>query len=519
MGQTYSNVVFKITLELNDKNLGLTFEKLKHFPLVSLHHPIRAITKRLAQPPVIFFTPTGTLTSFEEYNARALEYVPANEAKNIKHRSYDGYGNNRENLWLGQGKRGYGLHMHQSDKKTVFKSKPVDILTDLAIRKTFQPAPHDVNALVPFFALLVIHEFFRSDSGRGKESEVDRNYINLHSSYLDLQCLYGYSEELNKTVRTFTDGKLIADKIADNRLERLFITKSLVVLFNREHNKICDEIKKRYPERCQTDEDTFQLARLINCGVFINCIKREYTTAIAGIVPKNGGTGAFLEGCTGPKYKDAKGFHCTMEFNLMYRFHATIPDALEITEVDPAKPMSIEAALKVGLSAPAGRFGAFHIPEYMVPAEAAAVNICRDHKLKSFNEFRASLGLDKHSFGSFSKDPEVEKVLRKHYDSPDDVEMSIGLIAEDQRQVGWGLPGTMLFAILADAAGCLSHDRFYTTDFTPEVYSEWGMKYLLGRTTVDLVNDHTEITLPKEIVLTEIPKTAAPKKSSQVVPV
>ena len=52
------------------------------------------------------------------------------------------------------------------------------------------------------------HEFFRSDAGRCRSGSEDRPHINLASSALDLQTLYGCDDAAAAAVRSFSGGKL-----------------------------------------------------------------------------------------------------------------------------------------------------------------------------------------------------------------------------------------------------------------------------------------------------------------------
>jgi hypothetical protein len=396
---------------------------------------------------------------------------------------------------------GYGVHMERSKREITYKSTPEEIVADLCIRTDFIPAPNKTNALTVFFAMLVIHDFFRSATGRGgTDGSEEKDYVNLHSSYLDMQPLYGYNKEISDSIRTFEKGKLKPDAIADDRLNRIPVTRHLIVLFNREHNYVCDQLEREYPGRFPTDEDMYQQARLIVAATWVNCIKREYTCAVAGVYPEGGEVGAFLDAVSGPRHFDASGFHCTMEFNLLYRFHSTIPDWFV-----PGKSIQrdLETDLHEAITTPSGSFGPFNTPAYMARPEAKAIQMCRDKKLLGFNDFRRSLGLDPYKeFADFNPDPKVIAILEKHYNTPDEVEISAGLHVEPSAKSGWGLGDTLGFAILADATGCASNDRFYTTDYTATLYTEWGIKHTRDTVTADLINRHTAIRIPRAAVLT-----------------
>eukprot|EP00299_Pterocystis_sp_00344_P013664 c6717_g1_i2.p1 GENE.c6717_g1_i2~~c6717_g1_i2.p1 ORF type:complete len:1039 (+),score=226.47 c6717_g1_i2:388-3117(+) len=380
----------------------------------------------------------------------------------------------------------------------------MEVARDVATRANFIPAANNTNSLTTYFAFVVIHDFFRTDSGRGRVGDVDRHWLNLHSSYLDMQPLYGFTKERADSVRTFKDGKLKVDEIADDRLKRIRVAKCIVILFNREHNFICDELIRRYPGRFTTDEELYQQARLINCAVWVNCIKREYTCGVAGIIPKGGEPGALLKNAASHRHKDAHGFHCTLEFNLMYRFHATVPAIFDPNQMRYFDH-DMELDLHKAVTNPSGSFGPFNVPKFLVPVEAAAIDMCRKYKLITFNQFRESVGLKKYkSYSEFNSDPKLVAALEKHFAHVDHVDLSTGLLAESAANDGWGLSKTLAFAILADAVACLSHDRFYTLDYTSDVYTDWGFAHANSAVTADLLNRHTKITVPRDVCLTQV---------------
>uniref|UniRef100_A0A7S1N1F6 Prostaglandin-endoperoxide synthase n=1 Tax=Eutreptiella gymnastica TaxID=73025 RepID=A0A7S1N1F6_9EUGL len=283
----------------------------------------------------------------------------------------------------------------------------------------------------------------------------------------------------------------------------LRVCKCIVLLFAMEHNYICDQLTKRYPGKFTSDEELYQQARVINCGVWVGCIKREYIGAIAGIFPEGGQQGALLRGAISNRHTDAAGFHVTLEFNIMYQFH-NIPEVFDPSQLSNYEH-NMEADLHRALTHPAGAFGAFNVPGFLLPATANAIKLCREKKLQTFNDFRRGVGLPPHkSFAGLSKSPRVQEVLAKHYDSPDHIELAVGLIAEDPGPDGWGLSSSLAFAILADALSSGSHDRFYTSDYTPEVYTPWGYEHANTVNTADLINRHTSIYVPRDAHLTQV---------------
>lgn len=100
----------------------------------------------------------------------------------------------------------------------------------------------------------VIHDFFRTDKGRGEDGDsVERPWANVHSSYLDLQPLYGYNDALQSSVRTMSDGMLKPDAVADSRLAGQALPTVILRLFSRHHNYVAGQLKERYADQFPTD--------------------------------------------------------------------------------------------------------------------------------------------------------------------------------------------------------------------------------------------------------------------------
>ncbi|KAG8689081.1 hypothetical protein FRC11_004167, partial [Ceratobasidium sp. 423] len=139
--------------------------------------------------------------------------------------------------------------------------------------------PGENSSLTFAFASLVTHSLFRTDPR-------DWNKNNT-SSYLDLSPLYGSNQEEQDTVRIKNGfGRLHPDTFSEGRI--VFLppaAAALLVVWNRNHNHIADELLKRNEQgrwrnpppddvgrRTTQDEEIFQTARLINCGSFMSVV-------------------------------------------------------------------------------------------------------------------------------------------------------------------------------------------------------------------------------------------------------
>ena len=122
------------------------------------------------------------------------------------------------------------------------------------------------------------------------------------SSYLDLSPLYGSNQAMQDTIRTFKDGKLKVDSFADKRLLGMPPgVGALLIMFNRFHNHVCDNLKainedQRFTppspalegERATAawkkyDNDLFQTARLVTSGLYINITLLDYVRNIVNV--------------------------------------------------------------------------------------------------------------------------------------------------------------------------------------------------------------------------------------------
>ncbi|KAG8939990.1 hypothetical protein FRC04_005695 [Tulasnella sp. 424] len=130
---------------------------------------------------------------------------------------------------------------------------------------------------------------------------------------------------------------------------------------------------------------------------------------------------------------------------------------------------------------PASAFKARGTPHVMRIIEIMGIQQNRDWGTCSLNEFRKFLGLKPYStFEEWNPRKDIADAGRRLYQHPDNIELYVGLQAEESKKVvpGAGLcPGfTMSRAILADAVALVRGDRFLTNDFTAYNLTAWGMQ-------------------------------------------
>ncbi|KAG1795206.1 heme peroxidase [Suillus plorans] len=484
---------------------------------------IKTLYNDLAHPPATYIGP--------EYQFRAA----------------DGSSNNPDAPNLGKAGTPYARSVQGTNPLPRNQMPDAGLVFDTLLRREkFTPHPQGLSALMFSFAALVIHSVFRSDHTPG------RQHINMTSGYVDLAPLYGNDQETQDKVRN-KDGRglLHPDVFAEDRL--LFLPPAvcvLLVLFSRNHNYIARrllEINERgtwkdpshhrhlsHAQLNKQDEEIFQIARLCNCAWFAAVVFSDYFSAILGLVRK--GSSWSLEPFDEIRNEDhsvferGRGNACSVEFNCLYRWHATTsvedeqwisgqlgalfpgknveditlrdfytkeaslfksePDLQEWTfdtlkretegpNKGAFKDSDLANLLQGATSHRASSFGARSTPAVMRLHEIMGIEANRAWGVCSLNDFRKFLGLKTYtSFREWNPCHDVADAAEKLYGHIDNLELYVGLQAEETKPLieGAGLcPGyTISRAILSDAFALTRGDRFYTQDFTPYNLTAWG---------------------------------------------
>ncbi|GBE86547.1 Linoleate 10R-lipoxygenase [Sparassis crispa] len=458
-------------------------------------------------------------------------------------RSADGSNNNINIPDLGKGGTPYARSVQQSHPLPRNEMPDAGLVFDTLLkREKFVKHPAGLSSLMFSFAALVIHTVFRT-------SHKDVN-INETSSYVDLAPLYGNDQNNQDKIRV-RDGRglLHPDTFAEDRL--LLLPPAvcvLLVLFNRNHNYIAKmllEINERGtwadpnsipddPQRSAKilaqEEEIFQIARLINCAWFASVVFSDYLSAILGLV-RRGSSWSLnpfgeIRDLDHTLFERGRGNVCSVEFNCLYRWHATTSvqdekwtedlfkqlfpdktwdqitiqafvekakelhdveldvsnwtfDALKRQDDGTFKDSELAGILQAATDHPASAFKARGTPAVMRLHEIMGIESNRRWGVCSLNDFRQFLGLKTYSsFLEWNPDPEIATAAEKLYGTIDRLELYPGLQAEAAKPVidGAGLcPGyTISRAILSDAIALTRGDRFYTADYTPFNMTCWG---------------------------------------------
>jgi hypothetical protein len=111
----------------------------------------------------------------------------------------------------------------------------------------------------------------------------------------------------------------------------------------------------------------------------------------------------------------------------------------------------------------------------------AAIDIMRDRErgVPRYNRFRELLGRGRvKTFEEITSIPGAAAKMREIYkDDVDRVDLLVGLLAEDLPD-GFGFSDTAFRIFILMASRRLKSDRFFTDDYRPEIYTDFGLDWI-----------------------------------------
>ncbi|MEH2295827.1 peroxidase family protein [Nostoc sp.] len=266
----------------------------------------------------------------------------------------------------------------------------------------------------------------------------------------------------------------------------------LNVLSLREHNRVCDLLTKNYPT--WEDERLFQTARNIVMAEFLKIVLEDY---INHITPYH-----FQFFTDPPAFNNEKWYRhnwMSVEFSLVYRWHSMLPDTLMYNGQKLPMPASMwnnDMIINKGLGAifeescsqPAAQLSLFNTPEFLIPTEIASIHLGRTAKLRSYNDYRDLCSYPRVTdFDQISSNEKVQKELQRLYGHVDNIEMYVGLYAEDLR------PNSALPPLVGRLIGIDAFSQAFTNPllaeniFNPETFSPVGWEEIQNTKTLSQV--------------------------------
>lgn len=269
-------------------------------------------------------------------------------------------------------------------------------------------------------------------------------------------------------------------------------------LFLREHNRLADEIARRYPDF--DDDRVFETARNIVIVEFIKIVVEDYINHISPTL---------FRLRADPKVAWKANWNrtnwITTEFSLLYRWHALVPDRItwggteypvEFTFFNNLPLLAagvLQGCRDMGSQA-AGCMGPFNTNAHLAHVEVSSILQDRFCRLAPYADYREYLGLGRpRSMKDISSSEEAVAFLEKCYSSVEDVDFYVGLFAED-RVKNSPLPMSILRMVAIDAfSQALTNPLLSEHVFNPQTFTEYGWDQIRTTSTLaDIIRRNVE---------------------------
>ena len=315
----------------------------------------------------------------------------------------------------------------------------------------------------------------------------------------------------------------------------------LHTLFTKEHNAICDYLKASYPT--WGDEKLFLTARLVNSALMAKIHTVEWTPGILatpvlkqamhdnwyGALPQWAKTRlpridqleAIFGVVGGEARHHAAPYSITEEFASVYRMHPLIPDDWEMRSHRTGALVEEEEFTNIqgrSTRATVDRFGwsdLFYSCGVAHPGaitmhnhpralqnlvrlngdrvDLGTIDILRDRErgVPRYNDFREKLRKPRvKRFEDLTPNRQWAEEIREVYEGDvDAVDLQVGLYAEEPPK-GFGFSDTAFRIFILMASRRLKSDRFFTNDYTPDVYTPEGLQWVERNTMLDVLRRH-----------------------------
>ena len=391
-----------------------------------------------------------------------------------------------------------------------------------------------------------------ADPTRHTDTGNPPTFINRVTHWWDASQIYGSDKDTINKLRSHVNGKMRIEEngllpLEDGVDQVGFFSNwwlglsMLHTLFVKEHNTICDQLKQQYPEL--NDQQLFDHARLINAALLAKIHTVEWTP---GILPHPAttmamninwwgllgddvkrrwgriGDGEILSGIIGSSTDHHTApYYLTEEFVSVYRMHPLIPDEFDFYSHKNGKflqkknfvegfskktrPLMEKVAMpdlfySFGIAHP-GAIQLHNYPQFLRQLkqdngdifDLAAVDILRDRErgVPRYNRFRELIDRGRvKSFEEITSNPQWAKELREVYNNDiDSVDLMVGLFAEDIPE-GFGFSDTAFRVFILMASRRLKSDRFFTKDYTAEVYTQFGLDWIDKNSMLSVLRRH-----------------------------
>ncbi|TWU54358.1 Serine-aspartate repeat-containing protein I precursor [Rubripirellula tenax] len=364
--------------------------------------------------------------------------------------------------------------------------------------------------------------------GSGTSTDNPAEQVNSISAWIDGSQVYGSDQETSDSLREFVGGRLLITEdgllptdenggvlAGDIRAAENVVLTSMHALFVREHNRLADEIEAANPDL--TDEEIFQEARATVIAELQSITINEYLPALLGegalsdyegydssvdpSIANEFSTAAFRFGHTTLndefRFVGNNGEDLAEPIALADAFFQ--PELLEATGIDSLlKYASSTLSQEIDLEVVDGLRNFLFGPPGAGGLDLVSLNIQRgrDHGLADYNATREAYGLTPvESFDQISSDPAIQANLESLYGDVNNIDLWIGLLAEDHTDNG--SLGETATAIIADQFERLRDgDRFWYEN----VFTESEVRDIESTSLADIIERNTNVDSLQENV-------------------
>src|SRR5690606_10653087 len=215
-------------------------------------------------------------------------------------------------------------------------------------------------------------------------------------------------------------------------------------------------------------------------------------------------------------------FSLSQEFVAVYRMHPLMRDNIQVYDIGSnvaSRTIPLQSAIdreaedllaaerperlwySFGITNP-GSLTLNNYPDFLrdltLPlignVDMATIDVLRDRErgVPRYNEFRRQIGLNPITkFEDLTKDPQTLANLKRLYNNDiEKIDALVGQLAETVRPDGFAFGETAFQIFISSASRRLMADRFYTSDYRPEVYTQEGIDWVEHTPMVDVLKRH-----------------------------
>ena len=393
----------------------------------------------------------------------------------------------------------------------------------------------------------------RRDPTSDADPTTPPTYVTADSHWWDGSQIYGTEPRFADAMRTREGGRLRLDEdgLLPRDLEKVVDLTSVAgnfwiglgvlhTLFTHEHNAICDRLRSAHPT--WSDDRLYEKARLVNAALMAKIHTVEWTPAVIahpttryamhanwwGLLGERFakrfgrvGESEVLSGIPGsPTNHHTAPYSLTEEFVAVYRMHPLLPDDFDFRSLEDDAVLQRRTFREVGaldtrtrleeLGMPSVAYslgvahpGAIELHNYPrflqhfqrpdgteIDLAATDVMRVRERGVPRYSDFRRLFGLKApESFRELTDRPEWARELERLYGDVERVDAMIGFYAEPKPK-GFGFSDTAFRVFILMASRRLKSDRFFTRDYTREMYTDEGIDWINETTMIDVLLRH-----------------------------